>query len=111
VIEKLAAGETYAIVNGLRLRVTVRDKKRMVGNRGPAGSGGGRVILSSPMPGKVVRILLSAGDPVGAHQGVLVVEAMKMQNEIQSPRAGVVTEISVSEGQTVNGGEVLAVIE
>ena len=63
------------------------------------------------MPGKVVRVLLNAGDEVAARQGVLVVEAMKMQNEVQSPKAGKISEIKVSEGQTVNAGDVLAVIE
>jgi biotin carboxyl carrier protein len=63
------------------------------------------------MPGKVVRVLLNAGDEVAARQGVLVVEAMKMQNEVQSPKAGKIAEIKVSEGQTVNAGEVLVVIE
>jgi biotin carboxyl carrier protein len=63
------------------------------------------------MPCKVVRALLNAGDEVAARQGVLVVEAMKMQNEVQSPKAGKIAEIKVSEGQTVNAGDVLAVIE
>jgi biotin carboxyl carrier protein len=63
------------------------------------------------MPGKVVRVLLNAGDEVAARQGVLVVEAMKMQNEVQSPKAGKIAEIKVSEGQTVNAGDVMAVIE
>jgi biotin carboxyl carrier protein len=63
------------------------------------------------MPGKVVRVLLNAGDEVASRQGVLVVEAMKMQNEVQSPKTGKIAEIKVSEGQTVNAGDVLAVIE
>ena len=65
----------------------------------------------APMPGKVVRLLCAAGDQVTAGQGVAVVEAMKMQNEVQSPKAGQVLELRVREGQTVNAGEVLAVIE
>jgi biotin carboxyl carrier protein len=63
------------------------------------------------MPGKVVRVLVSAGDEVAANQGVLIVEAMKMQNEVLSPKAGKVADIRVTEGQTVNAGETLAVIE
>ena len=63
------------------------------------------------MPGKVVRILKAVGDEVESGQGVLVVEAMKMQNEVQSPKHGRVAELRVSEGQTVNAGEVMAVIE
>ena len=109
-VEKLPDGTTEVIVNGKSFPVTVRDKKHFHGKTGSAGASGG-VMLSSPMPGKVVRVLLNAGEAVAAHQGVLVVEAMKMQNEVQSPRAGKVIEVKVSEGQTVNAGEVLAVVE
>jgi biotin carboxyl carrier protein len=59
----------------------------------------------------VVRILLEAGANVEAGQGVVVVEAMKMQNELKSPRDGVIVSIDVTEGSTVNAGEVLAIIE
>ena len=71
----------------------------------------GRQNLTAPMAGKVVRILLSAGDDVAAGQGVLVVEAMKMQNEIKSPKSGRVVEIRVSEGESVNANQVLAVVD
>jgi biotin carboxyl carrier protein len=71
----------------------------------------GRQHLLAPMPGKVVRVLLSAGDDVAAGQGVVVVEAMKMQNEIKSPKAGRIIEVRVSEGATVNSNQVLAVVE
>jgi biotin carboxyl carrier protein len=110
-LEKPPNGSIEIIVNGKRIPVAVRDKKRLRGHAGAGAGAGGRVTLSSPMPGKVVRVLLNVGDEVAAHQGVLVVEAMKMQNEVQSPRAGKVAEIKVAEGQTVNAGEVLAVIE
>ena len=63
------------------------------------------------MPGKVVRVLVQTGDRVEAGQGLMVVEAMKMQNEIKSPKSGVVERILVAEGQAVNSGEVLAWIE
>ena len=71
----------------------------------------GRQSLTAPMPGKVVRILLSAGDDVTAGQGVLVVEAMKMQNEIKSPKSGRVIEVRVSEGDNVNPNQVLAIVD
>lgn len=71
----------------------------------------GRQQLSAPMPGKVVRVILSPGDEVAAGQGVLVVEAMKMQSEIKSPKAGRVLEVRVAEGDTVNAGQVLAIVE
>jgi biotin carboxyl carrier protein len=98
-------------VNGRRMSVAVRDPKRRGAGGKAAGQGGGRTTLVAPMPGKVVRVLCAAGDEVAAGQGVLVVEAMKMQNEVLSPRAGKVAEIRVADGQTVNAGEVLAVVE
>ena len=70
----------------------------------------GRQEILAPMPGKVVRILAAAGSKVEARQGVLVIEAMKMQNELRSPKSGTVEKLLVREGQTVNSGEVLAVI-
>lgn len=71
----------------------------------------GRQNLVAPMPGKVVHVLLGAGDEVTQGQGVVVVEAMKMQNEIKSPKTGRVIEIRVAEGATVNANQVLAVVE
>ena len=71
----------------------------------------GRQNLVAPMPGKVVRVLLAAGDEVTMGQGVVVVEAMKMQNEIKSPKTGRVIEVRVIEGATVNANQVLAVVE
>jgi biotin carboxyl carrier protein len=67
--------------------------------------------LTAPMPGKVVRVVLKPGDEVAAGQGVVVVEAMKMQNEIKSPKAGRILEVRVAEGATVNANQVLAVVE
>jgi biotin carboxyl carrier protein len=71
----------------------------------------GRQNLIAPMPGRVVRVLLAAGDEVTAGQGVLVVEAMKMQNEIKSPKAGRVLEVRVTEGANVDANQILAVVE
>lgn len=62
------------------------------------------------MPGKVIRVLVASGSDVGAGQGLFVVEAMKMQNEIKSPKQGKVERINAKEGQAVSAGEVLAVI-
>ena len=62
------------------------------------------------MPGKIVRVLVKAGDTVEMKQGLLVVEAMKMQNEIRSPKSGRVERLLVKEGQAVNAGEILAVV-
>jgi len=71
----------------------------------------GRAAIVAPMPGKIVRVLVAEGDPVEAGQGILVVEAMKMQNEIKAPRAGHVTSIAVKAGDGVNAGAVLAIVE
>ncbi len=110
-VDQLADGSMEVEVNGRRLPVRVRDLKHLRGSDGTGGSNTGSATLTAPMPGKVVRLLTSVGDEVKAGQGVLVVEAMKMQNEIQASRAGRVVEIHVREGQTVNSGEALAVIE
>lgn len=114
-LDKLPGGQTEVTVNNnlqqRRLPVVVRDKKHLRGSASAGAGASGRVTLTAPMPGKVVRVLVSAGDEVAAQQGILVVEAMKMQNEVQSPRAGKVVELRATEGQTVNAGEVLAVIE
>ncbi|MGH9843048.1 MAG: biotin/lipoyl-containing protein [Blastocatellia bacterium] len=110
-LDRSPAGATEVVVNGTRHVVAARDRKRLRGNAGGAAGAGGRAVLLAPMPGKIVRVLCKAGDEVAANQGLLVVEAMKMQNEVQSPKAGKVAEIKVAEGQTVNAGETLAVIE
>jgi biotin carboxyl carrier protein len=62
------------------------------------------------MPGKIVRVLVAAGDQVTARQGLVVVEAMKMENELRAPHAGRVAELTVREGQAVEAGATLAVI-
>ncbi len=71
----------------------------------------GRQQVLAPMPGKVIRLLVKAGDRVEAGQGLLVVEAMKMQNEIRSPKSGTVERLLAKEGQPVNAGEVLAWVD
>jgi len=110
-LDRLPTGETEVTVNGQRLPVAVHDRKRLRASTAGSGRGSGRATLIAPMPGKVVRVMCQAGDEVAANQGLLVVEAMKMQNEVQSPKMGKVAELRVREGQTVNAGEVLAVIE
>jgi biotin carboxyl carrier protein len=78
---------------------------------GPGGSGSGPQRVVAPMPGKVVRVLVKAGDEVKARQGLVVVEAMKMENELRAARDGKVRDIAVTEGQSVDAGAVLLVIE
>jgi acetyl/propionyl-CoA carboxylase alpha subunit len=96
-------------IDGYRFEVEARDPRRFA--RKSSGSGGqGVQTLSSPMPGKVVRLLVAPGDTVEAGQGILVVEAMKMQNEMKAARAGKVLTIAAKEGATVVAGEALATI-
>lgn len=98
------------VVNGVRFEIEVRDPRRWSRSGGAAGLDG-RQHLVAPMPGRVVRVLAAPGDRVQAGQGILVVEAMKMQNEMKAARAGTVASISAREGAPVAQGEVLAVIE
>src|SRR5579862_6057865 len=70
----------------------------------------GRASLTAAMPGKIVRVLVAVGDEVAAGQGILVIEAMKMQNELKAPRAGRVTAVQVKENDSVNAGALLATI-
>jgi biotin carboxyl carrier protein len=89
----------------------VADPRAWRGRRHGALEAEGRQQVVAPMPGKVVRVLVEAGDKVEAGQGLLVVEAMKMQNEIRSPKGGTVERLHVKEGQPVNAGDVLAWVE
>ncbi|PWT97079.1 MAG: acetyl-CoA carboxylase biotin carboxyl carrier protein subunit [Terriglobia bacterium] len=108
-VERTARG-LVVLIDGNRFEITVRDPRRW--SRHAAGhAGSGLETLSALMPGKVVRVLISVGDTVAAGQGVLVVEAMKMQNEMKAPRAGRVVAVHAREGMTVAAGEVLATIE
>ena len=84
---------------------------RELRSRSSAGASQGRQSISAPMPGKVVRVLVAVGDAVDAGQGLIVVEAMKMQNEMKSPKNGTVVEIRTADGATVAAGEILVVIE
>ncbi len=104
------AGDLHLWVGSARFAVDVRDPRSLRG-RTRAGDDHGPRKLIAPMPGKIVRVLLSQGDEVEAGAGVLVVEAMKMQNEIKSPKNGTIQKILVSEGAAVNSGDVLAIVE
>jgi biotin carboxyl carrier protein len=107
-VEPSPAGVTVSI-EGYRFDVEVRDPRRL-SRRGGGGASGGVQTLSSPMPGKVVRLLAAAGDAVAAGQGILVIEAMKMQNELKAAHAGTVLTISAKAGDTVTAGAPLATI-
>lgn len=104
-------GDLHVLLGHARFAVEVRDPRSLRARRAAAASADGPMQLRAPMPGRVVRILLAEGSAVEAGQGILVVEAMKMQNEVKAPRRGKVSSIAVKEGSAVNGGEVLAVVE
>jgi biotin carboxyl carrier protein len=104
----LTGGEVS--VNGRVFRVEVFDPRSMRGRRGAAG-GEGRQTIAAPMPGRVIRVLVEPGQDVAAGQGLIVVEAMKMQNEMKSPKAGRVVEVKTAAGATVSAGDILAVVE
>ncbi len=84
---------------------------RYIRSREEAGAHHGENIIRSPMPGKVVKILVQTGDEVEAGQTVIIVSAMKMESEFKAGKAGVVTEIAVKEGDTIDGNQLMVVIE
>lgn len=92
--------------------IILRDPKRLRGSgTGEHEHGEGIAEIVTQMPGKVVRVLVEVGVEVKSGDGIIVVEAMKMQNEMKTPKDGIVKEIKVNTGDTVNGGDVLAIIE
>ena len=99
------------IVGTTEYSVTLIDPKRLRGASGAVAHADEAARIVAPMPGKVVRVLVSVGDQVEAGAGIVVVEAMKMQNEMKSPKAGTVAALHVEVGATVNAGDVLAVVE
>ena len=105
-------GEGLAVfVRGKRYEVSVEDPRSWRGRTRAAPDDAGPQKLIASMPGKVVRLLAREGDTVLSGQGIAVVEAMKMQNEIRSPRNGVLRKLLAHEGMKVNAGEVLGVVE
>lgn len=116
VLEAFVESEAKAGIH----RVTVADENFEIGIFDPrrlraAGSAAdindGTVEIKSAMPGKVVQIIVEEGQQIARGDGVVVVEAMKMQNELKSPKDGIVRELRVTEDDRVNSGDVLAVIE
>ncbi len=104
--------ETIEVHIGSRaFALTLIDPKRLRGGQSAGAQADGTAQIIAPMPGKVVRVLVEQGAQVAAGDAIVVVEAMKMQNEMKSPRAGTVTALQAETGATVNAGQVLAVIE
>ncbi|MEZ5316031.1 MAG: biotin/lipoyl-containing protein [Vicinamibacterales bacterium] len=87
------------------------DGRRLAQGRPGEVAATGAQRIAAPMPGRIVRVLVQPGEAVAARQGLIVIEAMKMENELSSPRAGTVREVAVSEGESVEGGRLLVVVE
>jgi biotin carboxyl carrier protein len=120
VLSILVGGESYEVVadspqqiaiRGNRYSVEVRDPRSWRSRRALAGTETGPKKVVAPMPGKVVRVIAQPGAEIELNGGVIVIEAMKMQNELRSPKKGRVAKVLVAEGAAVNAGDVLAIIE
>jgi biotin carboxyl carrier protein len=112
IVERSGSNELTVHVNGRAFTAAVGAGRSWT-RRGhdTAQTGNGPQHVSAPMPGKIVKVLVKAGDEVVARQGVVVVEAMKMENELRSPKAGTITEVRVIEGCSVEAGAVLMVVD
>ena len=97
----------HVTIDGVGFDISLVDPKRFQSRSIRGDDASGPVSVSAPMPGKVVRLLVQEGDLVKAGQGVVVIEAMKMQNELRAPKSGLVENIHVAENQAVNAGESL----
>jgi biotin carboxyl carrier protein len=111
-VDDRGRGELVVHVNGIAVPLTIGDPRaaRSRGGHEHGGQGSGPHPVVAPMPGRVVKVLVKPGDAVASRQGLVVVEAMKMENELRSPRAGTVSEVRVAEGALVEAKAVLVVI-
>jgi biotin carboxyl carrier protein len=105
------ATDLHMWVGSTRYGVELRDPRSLQSRRKAAGDEKGPKKLVAPMPGRIVRVLVAEKSEVEAGQGIVVVEAMKMQNEIKSPKKGIVQQILAASGAAVNAGDVLAIVE
>jgi len=102
--------ELHLWVGSVRFAAEVRDPRSLRGRVRAADDHGSKKLIA-PMPGKVVRVLAREGETVDSGAAILVVEAMKMQNEIKSPKKGTIQKVLVREGAPVNAGDVLAIVD
>ena len=109
--ERSLQGELHMVIGSARYAVDVQDPRSLKTRRAVGGADAGPQKIKAAMPGKIVRVLVSEKDEVKAGQGVIVMEAMKMQNEMKSPKDGRVQKILAAEGSAVNAGDTLAIIE
>jgi len=105
-------GEPFVVkVGNQSYEIKIYDPKRLRGSGAVGGQIEGASEIKTAMPGKVVRVLVETGAEIKTGEGVIIVEAMKMQNEMKSPKDGIIKQIRFAEGETVNAGDVLVVIE
>jgi biotin carboxyl carrier protein len=104
-------GEILAHLAGRTVPIVVNGRRSGRGGADAGGAAHGEQKVTAPMPGRVVRVLVSQGEDVAVRQPVVVVEAMKMENEVRSPKAGRVKDVPVQAGASVEAGRVLIVIE
>ncbi|MGD0404345.1 MAG: biotin/lipoyl-containing protein [Candidatus Acidiferrales bacterium] len=109
-VESRGHSDLRVTVAGQEFSVAIRNSRKWNRDRAAGAEAEGRQQVTAPMPGKIVLVLVKTGDAVDAGQGIVVVEAMKMQNEIRSPKSGTVERLLVVAGQTVNAGEVVAIV-
>jgi biotin carboxyl carrier protein len=111
-IERLPGGARLVSVDGRTVTLSLMDARTRAARRhgGGADQGPRRTAVVAPMPGRVVKVLVAPGETVAARQGLVVVEAMKMENELRAPRAGQVAEVRVTDGAAVESGTVLVVL-
>jgi biotin carboxyl carrier protein len=109
--QEIIGAETNIVVGHARFGVAVRDPRSFRSRQRAGASEQGVKKITAPMPGKVVRILAAVGAQVEAGQSVIVIEAMKMQNELKAPKSGAVKKVNVVEGAAVEAGQSLAEIE
>lgn len=109
-IQRLLEGGYAVNLRGKRFVLEVSDPRKLSRGAGRF-SREGRQKIAAPMPGKVIRLLAAEGDQVEAGQGIIVVEAMKMQNELKAPKAGRIASLAAREGATVAAGDTLAIVE
>jgi len=107
------AGDFDVHLDGLTIPVQIRPAGAFGRQKkdGPAAHAAGPQRITAPMPGKVVRVLVKPGDDVKARQGLVVVEAMKMENELRAARDGRVRDVAAAEGQSVDAGALLLIVE
>ena len=109
-VEAKGDSQLRVTVASREYEATIRNSRKWKRDRAAGAEAAGPQQVTTPMPGKIVLVLMKTGDAVDAGQGIVVVEAMKMQNEIRSPKSGTVERLLVVAGQTVNAGEVVAIV-